>query len=144
MDAHALSVVVRWLHVLAMAVALGGSALIALAIRSSRSDATELLVAYERAFWIAAGVLAMTGVGNAASFGIELPAPASAWGATFTLKLVSVVGLALFSLPRSIVVARLENGAHADASRALLANLYRGTALWLVLTLALAVWLSHG
>lgn len=144
-DPHVLSVGIRWLHVVAMAVALGGSVLLALTIRSARSpEQLDAVIGYERAFWIAAGVLAMTGIGNAAAFGVGLPGPESSWGSTFTLKLVGVLVLVLISLPRTIVVSQLARRTDArGASSAVLGNLYGVTALWLVATLALAVWIAH-
>lgn len=141
MDAHALSTAIRWVHVVAMAVALGGSVLLAMA---ARSTPPTVALAYERAFWIAAGILAMTGVGNAAAFGLGLPGPASAWGATFTVKLVGVLVLVLLSLPRSVVAAQLAHAGATDDLLPVLRYLYAATALWLIITLALAVWMSHG
>jgi hypothetical protein len=56
---------VRWIHVLAMAVALGG-AVLAWGVSRVADTETTLAVAttYEFAFWAALGALVMTGVGN--------------------------------------------------------------------------------
>ena len=145
MDPHALSVGVRWLHVAAMAVALGGAVLLAVASRS-RDRPLDLLgvaVIYERAFWVAAGLLVMTGVGNVAAFGIQLPAPASDWGTAFVAKLLLIGALVLFSIPRTVTIAQLANVPAADRSGTV-AALYATTAIALLAVLAVAVRLAHG
>lgn len=150
LDGHALSVLIRWLHVAAMAVAFGGAALISL-LAISRPDlrSGELLrvaVVYERAFWAAAGVLVMTGVGNLAAFGAQLPSPDTAWGVTLLAKLAVVVALMLISVPRTLAVAQLGalDEQRVTGAAPLLARLYVATLGSLVAILALAVWLSHG
>lgn len=149
MDAHAFSVVIRWLHVAAMAIAFGGAGLMVL-LSTARPDLrapelTRVATIYERTFWAAAGVLVMTGVGNLGVFGAQLPARDSAWGLTLLTKLTLVVALMLVSLPRTLVVAQL-GALDEDVSprtAPLLARLYLLTFGALVLISALAVWLSH-
>lgn len=150
MDAHAFSVLIRWFHVAAMAVAFGGAGLMSLltfarpGIRAA--ELVRIATVYERAFWAAAGVLVMTGVGNLGVFGAQLPSRDSAWGITLLAKLALVVALMLVSLPRTLVVAQL--GALEDDTPArigpLLARLYLLTLGALVVVSALAVRLSHG
>ena len=103
-------------------------------------------VRYEWIFWAAAGVLAMTGIGNLAAFGAALLGPATNWGATLLLKLGSVLTLILLSLPRTLAVARIRasSGAHIQGSLTVLRNMYGATTAAFAVILGLAVWLAHG
>jgi len=149
LDPHVLHVAIRWLHVAAMATAFGGAVtVLALSTRpdvDSAGAALGVAVRYEWLFWAAAGVLAMTGIGNLAAFGSGLLGPATSWGMTLLLKLGSVLALIVLSLPRTLAVARLcvSSGAMAD-SVVTLRNLYGATAGAFAVILALAVWLAHG
>ena len=100
-------------------------------------------VRYEWTFWAAAGVLAMTGIGNLAAFGPALLGPATSWGGTFLLKFGSVLALVVLSLPRTLAVARI-SFARSVGSIATLRNLYGGTTAAFAVILALAIWLAHG
>ena len=146
-DPHALHVAIRWLHVAAMATAFGGAiSVLALATRPAGSSASAIVavaVRYEWMFWAAAGVLAMTGIGNLAAFGIGLPAPSTSWGATLLLKLGSVLALVFVSLPRTLVVARFSASSGVRA-KTTLRNVYAMTTVAFAVILALAVWLAHG
>lgn len=143
MDHLFVALVIRWLHVGAMATILGGAVLVSwLAARTSRSTVVEVAVRYEQLFWAAIGVIVMTGVGNLGAFGLALPAPSTTWGNTFVLKITAVVVLIALSLPRSLVVARLAGGAGATIGT--LRGLYVVTAAGLAVIAALAVWLAHG
>ena len=150
LDPHVLHVAIRWLHVAAMATAFGGAvSVLALSTRPgviSSSAIVAVAVRYEWLFWAAAGVLAMTGIGNLAAFGATLLGPATSWGATLLLKLGSVLALVVLSLPRSLAVARIDAsiGVNAQASVAVLRNLYGATTGAFGVILALAVWLAHG
>lgn len=126
-----------------MAIAFGGAVLLAMATRSHAGAVLGIAAIYERAFWAAVGVLVMTGIGNAAAFGSDLPAPGSSWGAAFMAKLFGVAALALLSVPRTVAIVHLRAAATADAG-APLARLYGATAIVLVAILAVAVWLTHG
>ena len=149
LDPHVLHVAIRWLHVAAMATAFGGAiSVLALSARPGAESADAVIgvaVRYEWTFWAAAGVLAMTGIGNLAAFGPALLGPATSWGGTFLLKLGSVLALVVLSLPRTLAVARI-SAARSDApnSIATLRNLYGGTTAAFAVILALAVWLAHG
>ena len=97
-------------------------------------------------YWLAAGVLAMTGIGNLAAFGSGLPVSRTDWGMTFVLKLGFVIVLIVLSLPRTLAIARLR-----QRSRPLTAVLqgrframYGGTSAAFAVALGLAVWLAHG
>jgi len=143
MDHQSVALVIRWLHVAAMATVLGGAVLLSwLAVRGARTTMVEVAVRYEQLFWAALGVIVMTGVGNLGAFGLALPAPETTWGGTFVLKITAVVLLIALSLPRSLVVARLAGGAHASTTT--MRWLYGGTAGMLGGIAALAVWLAHG
>src|SRR5213594_475008 len=111
LDPNVLHVAIRWLHVAAMATTFGGAVtVLALATRPSVASASAVVavaVRYEWIFWAAAGVLAMTGIGNLAAFGAALLGPATNWGATLLLKLGSVLALVVLSLPRTLAVARI-------------------------------------
>jgi len=149
LDPHVLHVAIRWLHVAAMATVFGGAiTVLALATRPGVDSATAVLgvaLRYERLFWAAAGVLAMTGIGNLASFGAALLGPATNWGTTLLLKLGSVLALVVLSLPRTLAVARMSASTRATTSfLTTLRNLYGATAGAFAVILALAVWLAHG
>ena len=91
LDSHVLHVAIRWIHVAAMATAFGGAITVfALSTRPGAAPASAVMavaIRYEWLFWAAAGVLAMTGIGNLAAFGAALLGPSTDWGATLTLKL---------------------------------------------------------
>jgi putative copper export protein len=93
-------------------------------------------------FWAAAGVLAMTGIGNLAAFGAALLGPATNWGATLVLKLGSVLTLVVLSLPRTLAVARMSST--GGPSVRTVRNLYGATTAALATILAFAIWLAHG
>jgi putative copper export protein len=150
LDPHALHIVIRWLHVAAMATAFGGAiTVLALSTRpgiDSAGAAIAVAVRYEWLFWAAAGVLAMTGIGNLAAFGAALLGPATNWGGTLVLKLGSVLALVVLSLPRTLAVARISASAreNAEGSVKTLRNLYGATTGAFAVILALAIWLAHG
>ena len=150
LDPHVLHVAIRWVHVAAMATAFGGAITVfALSTRSGGLSASAMMAVamrYEWLFWAAAGVLAMTGIGNLAAFGPALLGPSTDWGATLTVKLGSVLALIILSLPRTLAVARMSVAAEAVAPNAIVTvrNLYGATTAAFVLILALAVWLANG
>lgn len=142
MDNQSLSLAIRWLHVTAMAVAFGGALLVTwLAWRLPADRILDIAIRYEQLFWAAAGVLVLSGVGNLGAFGLALPAPSTAWGATLTLKLSLVTLLILFSLPRSLAVARLMATGAGATSR--LRVLYAATVGLLAVIAGLAELLAH-
>ena len=149
LDPHVLHLAIRWLHVAAMATAFGGAVTVfALAARGGVDLARALLpvaLRYEWIFWAAAGVLAMTGIGNLAAFGVSLLGPATSWGTTLLLKLGSVLALVVLSLPRTLAVARLNLVTASPAtSLVTIRNLYGATSAAFAIILALAIWLAHG
>jgi hypothetical protein len=132
---------VRWLHVLAMAVALGGAAL-AWGVSHVADGETTLAVAttYEFAFWGALGALVMTGVGN---LGALAPAiPRGRWGTALLAKLGLLVLVLVGSAVRSAAVR-----AARDASAPATTTLERGyalTAVALAALVAFAAVMAHG
>lgn len=142
MDPTGLSLAIRWLHVAAMAMALGGAALMALAAGTRERSVLSIALSYERLFWVAVGILVMSGVGNVAAFGATLPGPGSSWGAGLTLKLVVVATLATLSVPRTLAVAQLSTAGSTGAP--VIRWLYGVTAMGLLFVLAIAMWLAHG
>ncbi|AZH23955.1 hypothetical protein [Haloplanus aerogenes] len=132
---------VRWLHVLAMAVALGGGVL-AWGVSYAADAETTLTVAttYEVAFWGALGVLVMTGVGN---LGALAPAiPRGRWGAAFVVKLGLLLVVLIGSAVRTTTVR-----AASDAATPATTTLERGyalTTLALITLVALAAVMAHG
>jgi hypothetical protein len=149
LDPNVVHVAIRWLHVAAMATALGGAiSVLALSTRPGADSAGAVLavaIRYEWIFWAAAGVLAMTGIGNLAAFGAALSGPATNWGITLGLKLGSVLALVILSLPRTLTVARMSASvAMAPGMVIAVRNLYGATTGAFAVILALAVWLAHG
>ncbi|MDP9274283.1 MAG: CopD family protein [Chloroflexota bacterium] len=150
LDPNVLHVAIRWVHVAAMATAFGGAVtVLALSTRPAVDSASAVIAValrYEWIFWAAAGVLAMTGIGNLAAFGAALLGPSTDWGATLLLKLGSVLALVILSLPRTLAVARISasGGGIGQGSVTSLRNLYGVTTGAFAVILALAVWLAHG
>jgi copper resistance protein D len=150
LDPNVLHVAIRWLHVAAMATALGGAVtVLAFSIRPGVDPAravVALAVRYEWLFWAAAGVLALTGIGNLAAFGAALLGPATSWGMTLGLKLGSVLALVILSLPRTLAVTRISASNEPMSAGAVttLRNLYGATTGAFAMILGLAVWLAHG
>jgi hypothetical protein len=150
LDPHVLHVAIRWVHVAAMATAFGGAITVfALSTRPGAASANAVIgvaIRYEWMFWTAAGVLAMTGIGNLAAFGAALLGPATNWGATLTLKLGSVIALVVLSLPRTLTVARMSasGGTLTPSAIVVVRNLYGATTGAFAAILAFAVWLANG
>jgi hypothetical protein len=149
LDPNALHVAIRWLHVAAMATAFGGAiTVLALSTRpgvDSASAVVAVAVRYEWLFWAAAGVLAMTGIGNLAAFGAALLGPRTDWGETLMWKLGLVLLLVVLSLPRTLAVARMSaSGPIAPGVVIAVRNLYGATTATFAVILGLAVWLAHG
>ncbi|MFC7155727.1 CopD family protein [Halomarina halobia] len=145
---------IRWLHVLSVALLLGGAVLAWVSLRrigevERRERYGEYAVAvaagYERLFWGAAGVAVMTGVGNLGALAPGLPPSDSAWGLALTVKLAGVLGLLLAAVPRTLLVARCDEAAGATGRRVrTLRRGYGATALYLTGVLGLAEVLAHG
>lgn len=146
---------IRLIHIAAMALLLGGALLLsALAWKNRKAPDNgpleELMAAaraYERLFWLPAGLIVLTGIGNLGVFGAGLPGPGTSWGKGFLIKMGGVALLLLISIYRSLLVTGArqthEPGRNPHSEPALL-PLYGGTALILLTIVFLGVWLSHG
>jgi uncharacterized membrane protein len=144
---------VRWLHVVAMAVVLGGATLTWWQFRDegaeeeATSAALDTAAAYERGFWAAMGVLVMTGVGNLGSLARYVPASGTPWGTAFAAKLLLVVALVALSVVRTLLVARYrraETPATSDRSVGVLRVGYAATALFVGILVVFAEVMAHG
>ena len=150
--AHPSSLLIRSVHVLGMALLLGGAVTTWAAVRFGTSPDSgygrfpvRVAATYEWLFWGALGVLVLTGVGNLGALAPGIPGPGTGWGAVFAVKLAVVVGLLLGSAARTLAVARVAASATAGtppADRLRLA--YAATAGYLLFLLALAEVLAHG
>ena len=146
---------IRWAHLAAFALLLGGAILLWGLSRTSRSlEPAEhgrlmLLAAerYETLFWAAIGLIVATGAGNLGAFGGALPGRETVWGLRLTIKLAAVLTFLLLSLLRTLLIVRLKAAGVGVAALPLakfLQTLYVGTALLTISILGLAVWLAHG
>ena len=141
---------IRWLHVASMAGLFGGAILIVfLSFQISDRRPGELLhvaQAYEWIFWLAIGLLVMTGVGNLGAFGAAVPEPETDWGMKLVIKLAAVGVLALLSLVRTLLVVGIgaTTVAETTSQRSILRWAYASTVLLAAGIVALAVWLAHG
>jgi hypothetical protein len=137
-----LTLAIRWLHVAAMSVAFGGAFLVAWLSWRTRDGVIETALRYEQAFWAAAGVLVMTGIGNLGAFGVSLLEPGTAWGTTLIAKLWLVAALIIVSLPRSLAVALLAS--QAERRSVDLRPVYTVTTAMFAAIVALAIVLANG
>lgn len=138
---------VRWLHVLGMALALGGALLAWASLRLDLSSPAALAVAtaYERLFWGAMGLLVMTGVGNLGALAPSIPG--GEWRTTLSLKLLVVVVLLLGSFVRTLLVVDARDACRTSpetTDTGLLCHSYAVTALLFGSALVLAEVLAHG
>lgn len=135
-------VLVRTLHVVGMALLLGGTAFAWNALRRHGRLAVDELLEFEAAFWGLLAVVVFTGVGNLAELGA--PVPGSRWGTVLTVKLLVVAGVAALSGLRTAVVYRLSVEGHDEGGGVAVRWLYAGTAWGLVGVVVLAEVLVHG
>ncbi len=142
MDVHLL---VRWAHVVAASVLVGGPLIVAVLLHARRGEPPEAAVRdlarrAERWLWGAAGVVVATGIGNLGAFGGNLPGPTTDWGRTLTFKLVVVAVLLVVAGVRTFAVARV--GHTAQAAR--LVPWYVASSALGVAAMGLAEVLAHG
>jgi putative copper export protein len=140
---------VRFAHVGAATVVLGGALLATMVVLQAASEqarddtARAIAEGYEWLFWIAAPVLIATGIGNLGALGLGLPAPGSRWGITLVTKLLLFLGLLLWSARRTLVVVRTLEGAARPSRRAWTTQYAVSTGLGLAI-LGYAEALAHG
>ena len=148
------SFVVRWVHILAMVIVVGGSTSLCIMFlippgdRVSIQDEMRLRAArgYEWAFWTAIGLLVLTGMGNAGAFAGHLPTPETVWGRKFVAKLFGVLGLILVSFLRTCLVAQgaVQGVRFGSPARQMIGGAYAATAFLGVAVITLALSLAHG
>lgn len=127
---------VRATHVVAMAVLVGGAALLWAA--PATWDVRAAARRYETLFWAAASALVATGVGNLGAMG-AVPTAATAWGRAFTWKIALLLLVLVASALRTLLVVM----AAATDARVLRAA-YAATAIAGATLAALGVSLAHG
>lgn len=146
------AVAVRALHLLAVTVLLGGAGLTWLQFRrvagsGDETSAVALAESYEWLFWVAAGLVALTGVGNLGAMAPAIPTE-GAWAATLVVKLALLLLFLVASVWRTLVVVRTRgvaaDGSASSRSLGVLRWSYAGTTAVLVTLLALAEVLAHG
>jgi putative copper export protein len=138
----ALHLLVRFVHVVGMAVLLVGPAFTWHALRTD-SYPESLVRRHERVFWGAVGAMLVTGVGNAGALGA--PGPATSWGRVLTVKLSLVLLLLVLSFVRTLAVVRLRTRRRTpDEGVALLRRSYAATTGLVLCLVAVAEVLAHG
>lgn len=138
---------IRTLHVLAMAVLVGGTTVL---WYSYRTDVIASLVParqFEWLFWGGVGVLVFTGVGNLGALGP--PGLGTDWGRTLLVKLIVVVALVGGSVVRTLLLVQASDredtsGDLSPALRRTLLRAYGVTAAVLLGIVVLAEVLAHG
>jgi putative copper export protein len=138
-----LSLAIRTLHVLTMAVLVGGTLAVWYSYRSGALSDLTLARRYEWGFWAALGVVVVTGVGNLGALGA--PGPATAWGQTFLVKLLVVLAVVVGSAVRTLAVVRADDGGRRrTAQLQSVGRLYGVTTVSLLALVVLAEVLAHG
>ena len=149
---HPTHLLVRWIHVLGMATLFGGAVLCWGLLRRvdvgdvGTDPVLQLTATYEWLFWVGAGLLVLTGVGNLGALAPSIPGPGTNWGASFATKLVGVVVLLVGSLVRTLGVAAL-GSRESPPGTGIVERLRRGYAATAVLLLAVVVLaevMAHG
>lgn len=138
----ALTLLIRFIHLLGMAILLGGAVCIWNSLRTT-GDQHSLITRYEWLFWGTVGVMFVTGVGNIGALGA--PAPTTRWGTLLTVKLAVVTLFVGGSFLRTLFILQRTNRGRATAGTD--RSLQYGYALTvglLVLIVAVAEVLAHG
>lgn len=143
--AVAATLAIRGVHLLAMALLFGGSVLTWAVFRTGGDARLRAAETYEWLFWAGAGLLVVTGVGNLGALAPAVPDLDTAWGLTFGLKLVAVVGLLVGSSVRTLAVVRWTDAAPVPSAVERWFRLaYAATAGYLLVVVSLAEVLAHG
>jgi hypothetical protein len=143
---------VRYVHVASVALLAGGATLLAawcLMPRTAAGAEAALVAApiYEWAFWLLAGLVAVTGVSNLGLKGEGLMGPGTSWGRALTTKLAAVLTLLLVSLLRSDFVIRWGAApcpALSNRPRTVAGALYAATVAVLLAAMWIGLGLAHG
>jgi len=139
---QSLHLAIRTLHVLGMALVLGGAVGVWAAVRGPVSDLRALAMTYEWVFWAALGVLVLTGVGNLGALGA--PGPETRWGAVFLVKLTLVIVLVAGSAVRTLALVRADQAVPDGVLAAWSRRAYGLTTVTLLGIVVLAEVLAHG
>ena len=136
--------VTRALHVLAMAVLVGGPVAIALLLRAGVG--LDRLLRFERWAWFAAALIVITGLGNVGNLGEGFPDLGSTRGFAFLLKFTLVLLLLILMAVRTLAVVRLQaqGGRLVHEGWAKLAAWYRWTGLLGGVIAGFGLLLAHG
>lgn len=132
---------VRTLHVLGMAVLLGGAGALWYASRFGDGAVIAFATRYEWAFWGLLGVMVVTGVGNLGALGA--PGPETRWGTILILKLAVVLAFVVGSLLRTLAVLQMACD-DSHVVRRLCRRAYGATTGVLLVLVVLAEVLAHG
>jgi putative copper export protein len=151
-----MAVFVRVIHVASVSYLLGGALLIIILfllhrhiLHLDRRALLDVAGVYELGFWLAVGLLVMTGVGNLGAIGEALPPSGTEWSRILLVKLALVLTFLALSAVRSMSLALLNLRPQPAADRAAIAAidslgmLYGATGILLVAALMLAVTLAH-
>lgn len=133
---------VRLVHLLAMALLLGGAAAVWAAL--GQRHAPRLVRRYEVGFWGGAGAIVLTGVGNLGAIAPAVPDPSTTNGAALAFKLTLVAALLVVSFGRTVLVDRTDDPERSDAGLRLLRRSYAVTTALLLVIVALAVVVARG
>lgn len=137
-----LHLAIRTLHVLGMAVLLGGAGALWLAARAQSEELRRFAIAYEWLFWGAIGVMVVTGIGNLGALGA--PGPSTGWGQILLLKLPLVVVLVLGSGVRTLAIVRVSRGVSTTSLAAWSERAYGLTTVTVLALVVIAEVLAHG
>lgn len=160
-DPNVLRLSYRLLHLLGMAVLVGGA--VAVAIHGAgrggaeqrdgagdAGDARAMLYAaarYERLFWPVLAVQALTGIGNVGLMGPQAPGLGGPWSVLFGAKLLVIIVVLATSLVRTGLVAQLlaePDRRLSDHGSRVLRIGYGASAVALSAVVLLAIGMAHG
>jgi putative copper export protein len=134
--------ILRAIHVLSMAILVGGPLAVSIMLRAPVNVAT--LLRLEKWIWAAAGLIVLTGIGNVGYLGSAFPAPTTPRGAWFLLKFALVALLLVLSLIRTMACIRLAARNEELARRRTLARWYATTGTLGGGIAGLGLLLAHG
>ena len=146
--------VIRTVHTWAVAILLGGTALMSVVVCASRKSGREdwdqdtitMIRIVEWIFWSVLGIVVFSGAGNLGAFGEGLPDHNMLWGHVFLFKLGGIGILFLVSFLRLLAV--IESGSVSlqgtEACWQRLRVWYGATAVVLTVVFLTAVRLAHG
>lgn len=139
---ESLHLAIRTVHVLGMALLVGGAAGVWAAARRSVTDCGALASTYEWVFWAALGAMVVTGIGNLGALGA--PGPETRWGQVLLAKLAVVTLFVVASAVRTLAVVRADGAVPSDALAAWSRRAYGLTTVGLLVLVVLAEVLAHG